>query len=200
MNTEITNISPNSENVWEPESALDILIVLLYSKGRFGVLNEPIEGITRLDKIMFLLSGDERFKSIINQGYTFEADNFGPFASELFDDLEALKHEKIIQITSSREPVTRIEVADEKKVIDVEEDDNPSDTDFSVNVYQLTPQGQEIAELIWNGLSIEQQMKLIEVKKTWQNRPLSELLHFVYTRYPETIAKSKIKDKVLNNR
>ena len=88
MNTEITNISPNSENVWEPESALDILIVLLYSKGRFGVLNEPIEGITRLDKIMFLLSGDERFKSIINQGYTFEADNFGPFAPELFDDLE----------------------------------------------------------------------------------------------------------------
>lgn len=198
MSAELSNESVNNENAWQPESALDVLIGLLYAEGARGHIAEPIEGITRLDKIMFLLSRDADFKEIINKGYKFEADNFGPFAAELFDDIEALKHEKILTIKSSREPQNYVEVADEEKVIDPLEDDNPSDTDFSVNVYQLTEQGLRVGQLLWEGLNEDQKEKLKNIKKTWQEKPLSNLLHYVYNKHPDTIVKSKIKDQVLN--
>lgn len=195
----VYNTEP-SEDSWSPESALDILISLLYAEGVHDNQSEPIEGITRLDKMLFLLSEDDDFKVIIQQGYNFEADNFGPFAAELFDDIEALKHENIIIITSSREPKNRVEVADEEKNIDPMEDDNPSDYDFSVNVYQLTEQGNRVGKLLWEGLTDIQRKKLVNLKKAWQTRPLSDLLHYVYSRYPKTTEKSKIKRQIMYSR
>jgi len=188
----------NNHESWKPESALDVLLVLLYCEGPTGKMGEMIEGITRLDKIMFLLSESEEFSSIIEQGYNFEADNFGPFAPELFDDIEALKQEKIINVITRSVPRRNIEVADELSVIDPLEDDNPSDTDFSVDKYQLTSEGFEVSKLIYNGLTEKQKNKLIQIKKRWQNRDLSDLLHYVYTKYPKTTEKSKIKRRILS--
>jgi len=190
----------DNQEAWAPESALDILLALLYCEGAGGQIGENIEGITRLDKIMFLLSESEEFRDIIEKGYNFEADNFGPFAPELFDDIEALKQENIVQVVSRRIPRRQIEVADESSVIDPLEDDEPSDTAFSVSKYQLTKEGLEISKLIYNGLTPDQKTKLIQVKKTWQNRNLSDLLHYIYTKYPKTTEKSKIRRQVLSRR
>lgn len=189
-----------SEESWTPESALDIFIALLYSRGKKGNLGESIEGITRLDKMMFLLSENNLFRLIIKQGYNFEADNFGPFAPELFDDIEALKHENIITILDSRDPVTRSEVADENIVYDSPEDSDPTRTDFSVKRYQLTDEGFVIARLIWNGLTEQQKQDIFQLKMKWQERSLTELLHYVYKRYPKTTEKSKIREKILDSR
>jgi len=195
-----TAIEQEKNEVWEPQSALDILIALLYAEGNEGKKGESIEGITRLDKLMFLLSRSEEFKEIVNKGYNFEADNFGPFAPELFDDIEALKQENILNIISTRHPNNRTEVADEQIVIDPKEDDEPSDNDYPVNKYQLTNNGLQIGKYIWNGLNEKQKEKILIIKKTWENKNLIDLLHYVYKRYPETTEKSKIKEKVLSIR
>jgi hypothetical protein len=71
------------ENSWNIESGLDVLMLLLYSEGTTGKIGEPLEGITRLDKIMYLLSQSKEFSSIVQENYEFQADNFGPFAPEL---------------------------------------------------------------------------------------------------------------------
>jgi len=195
-----TTVEQEQNEVWEPQSALDILIALLYAEGNEGEKGESIEGITRLDKLMFLLSRSEEFKEIVNKGYNFEADNFGPFAPELFDDIEALKQENILNIISTRQPNNRTEVADEQIVIDPKEDDEPSDNDYPVNKYQLTNNGLQIGKYIWNGLNKKQKEKILIIKKTWEKKNLIDLLHYVYKRYPETTEKSKIKEKVLSNR
>jgi hypothetical protein len=189
----------NEQESWKPESPLDILISLLYAEGSDDKQAESIEGITRLDKLMFLLSRSEEFKDIIDKGYNFEADNFGPFAPELFDDIEALKQESILNIISKRKPKNRSEIADENSNVDASEDDEPSNNDYSVNKYQLTSKGMEIGKLLWNGLTPRQKEKLVSIKKTWENKDLIDLLHYVYKRYPETTEKSKIKDKVLSS-
>ena len=113
MMTDLTNQS-TQEN-WKPESALDILLLLLYAKGSSGVDGEPIEGITRLDKIMYLLGKSPEFSEIVEKGYTFQADNFGPFAPELFDDIQALKQECVIEATE-RKTTNKIETVDEESV------------------------------------------------------------------------------------
>lgn len=183
-------------DTWKPESALDILIVLLYSEDSEGNFNEPIDGITRLDKIMFLLSETQEFQKIIEKGYKFEADNFGPFAPELFDDIAALKQENIISVISSRIPKDKIETIDEVYVSN-DGEENKSWKDYTIDRYTLTNEGMSIGRLIYNGLSINEKNKLKEIKRIFNKMELSNLLNYVYTRYPETTSKSKIKNKIL---
>jgi hypothetical protein len=189
----------NNKEAWKPESALDILICLLYSEGAEGKTGEPIEGFTRLDKLMFLLSESDEFKVIIKEGYNFEADNYGPFAPELFDDIEALKQEDLLNIISHRKPKNKSEIGDEE-IIDEPDGIESQKSDYSVNKYQLTSKGLAIGKLLWDDLTIDQKNKLLLIKKTWELKDLIDLLHYVYKRYPETTEKSKIKERVLSSR
>jgi len=187
---------------WNLESALDILIVLLYTKGASGEIAEPIEGITRLDKIIYLLSESPKFKQIINKGYSFQADNFGPFAPEIFDDIAALKHEGIIEVVASREPKNKIETIDEEaveRVLDEEKDTdrNVSWKTYSVEKYELTALGQQIGALLYDGLTEEQKSELNETKRVFGKMSLKSLLHYVYSKYPKMAEKSKIRDEIL---
>lgn len=193
-------MAEDQAEIWVPESALDILIALLYSKGSEGVISEPIDGITRLDKIMFLLNESKEFKDYISRGYKFEADNFGPFAPELFDDIAALKQENIISVVSSRTPKDRIETVDQKIADDEIEEGKKSWKEYTIDRYQLTEEGLIIGKYIFNGLSIQEREKLEEIKKIFNKMDLTNLLHYVYTRYPETTKKSKIKEKILDRR
>ena len=200
MGPELFEIDKKENASWEPQSALDILLVLLYTEGPNGKLGEPIEGITRLDKIMFLLSETDEFKDIIKNGYIFEADKFGPFAPELFDDIELLKQEGILEVVSERKAKGKAEIADDESMLKTIDEEDIQDTEFLVKKYKLTEDGMNVANLIYNELSEKQKKRLNSIKKSFQNIDLTDLLHYVYTRYPETIEKSKIKEKVLKKR
>ena len=71
----------------------DILLLLLYSPGVQDETNEPIVGRTRLVKMLFLFK-TEAFKhfrggTALNESefYQFFPWNFGPFSSQVYDDL-----------------------------------------------------------------------------------------------------------------
>ena len=186
------------DECWNLESALDVLIVLLYSEGHEGNVGEPIEGITRLDKIMYLLSESPEFTKIIEKGYRFQADNFGPFAPELFDDIEALKQENVIAVASKRETKNKIETIDEEYVEqEVDREDIASWKSYPVERYELTDYGMKIGSLLYKCLSENQKSELKRVKSIFGQMSLNALLHFVYSKYPEMTSKSKIKDKIL---
>ena len=190
------------DKAWNPESALDVLVVLLYEKGSEGRVGEPIEGITRLDKIMYLLSESPEFREIVDKGYKFEADNFGPFAPEIFDDIEALKQEKIIKVVSKREPKNKIETVDQESVEQVLDEERDTDKKISwktypIERYELTNRGLQMGSLLHNGLTEEQKMRLEKTKKVFGKMSLKNLLHYVYSRYPKMTKRSKIKEKIL---
>ena len=194
--------SENVENVWNLESALDVLIVLLYAKGSEGRVGEPVEGITRLDKVMYLLSESPEFCEAVNKGYTFEAHSFGPFAPEIFDDIAALKHEGIIRVVSAREPRNKIETVDEETVEQVFDQEKEAEKNISwmaypIERYELTDSGLQVGALLYKGLTEKQRMKLEEIKKMSGNMSLKSLLHYVYSKYPKMTEKSKIKGKIL---
>lgn len=186
---------------WKPESALDVLMILLYSEGRSGEVGEPIEGITRLDKIMYLLSQSTEFSQIINKSYEFQADNFGPFAPELFDDIQALKQECVIDTSSERKTKNRIETVDEEsveKVFDEEPDMNVSWKKYPVETYKLTEIGMKIATQLYNNLTEAQKIEIKKIKKTFGEMNLKNLLYYVYSTAPgKMLAKSRIKNEIL---
>lgn len=200
METDLSNQNPPKNENWKPESALDILMLLLYTRGASGAEGEPIEGITRLDKIMYLLSQSAEFSKIIKGGYTFQADNFGPFAPELFDDIQALKQEGVIE-ASERKTTNKIETVDEEsveKVLDDEPDMNVSWKKYNVETYKLTALGMKIAAQLYVNLTEDQQKEISEIKKKFGKMSLKNLLYFVYSTAPsKMLEKSKIKEKVL---
>ncbi|MDP6046631.1 MAG: hypothetical protein QGG25_13565, partial [Phycisphaerae bacterium] len=48
------------------ENAMDVLIVLLYAPGKTGT-SEPINGITRLQKLMFLIKSRVALEDLVDQ-------------------------------------------------------------------------------------------------------------------------------------
>src|SRR5689334_16416400 len=71
----------------------DVLLLLLYSPGKSGEFNEPIVGRTRLVKMLFLFKTEalEHFRrgTEINSDnfYEFFPWDFGPFSTQVYDDL-----------------------------------------------------------------------------------------------------------------
>ena len=182
----------------KPESGIEVLIVLLYAPGAKGEVNEPIPGITRLDKLMFLLSKDEKFKQQVSD-YQFEPYNYGPFATELFDDLEALIDQGIIERTDRKEPDSAIQTKDAEWIEDQTfEADRTSSWKFNpVDSYKLSPKGLIVGEKLFSGLTAKQIESVTKLKTRFNHMELRLLLRFVYQKYRDYAKKSKIAERIL---
>ena len=83
-------------------SAADLLLLLLYAKGSTRAYNEEIPGITRLEKLMYLLLKEGGFEEILKNDIHFEPYDFGPYSSEVYDLLEAFREMDIVNIRTKR--------------------------------------------------------------------------------------------------
>ena len=125
---------------------------------------EAVEGRTRLQKLLFLTQKElEDQGDPIEWGYPFRPYDYGPFAKELYSDLDQLRRRGFVE---EREQYF---------------DDNVIQYD-----YILTKNGREY---INEELGKESSTKLIEtakdVKKEFNDIPLRRLIDYVYSEYPE---------------
>jgi hypothetical protein len=179
------------------QSALDLLLALLVARGTSGNENEPIRDSTRLVKLVFLLikeGGFERF----DEEFGFKKDyahDFGPWSSQVYDYVETLKQIKFLntQDVAKQEPEEGIDDAEWARQFP----DPALRQSGTIVVYQLTDTGLKVAKKIFATLSDDDKDKIIRVKARFNSTPLSQLLEYVYRRYPEGITKSKIREKVL---
>ena len=183
------------------DSGMDVLLLLLYAKGETGKVNEPIRGITRLEKLMFLLNEEGGFHKYISD-YQFTPYDFGPFSSELWDDIETLKDESLGLV--EKEEVSSsyfIEISDAEKAIDEESELKEVSSDSSqekkMEVYRLTERGKKVSEQLFNELTPEEQSALEMIKRKFNSISLFELIRYVYLKYPESTAYSKIRKDIL---
>ena len=174
-------------------SATDVLLVLLYSPGTSNKEGEPIHGITRLVKLMFLLEKETSFKDIINNNYKFDAYDYGPFSNEIFDDIEALKSTGILN--ESRTSGQKLECIDyEENEMNVYERISGIS---SVKKYELTPKGISIGKVFFESLPNDKKNEIIGMKREYNSMSIKRLLTYVYRKYPEVTKKSVIKDQIL---
>ena len=176
-------------------SGTDVLLALLYSKGSTGKTNEPIAGTTKLEKFMFLISRETNLKDTISKDYEFAPDKYGPCSHEIFDDVEMLKDAKFIE-EKERDIFSPLDEGDNETC-------HYSAADFEeypkrrLRVFSLTEKGQKIGEIMFSSLSPENQKKIVILKQLYNKRPVKEIIRKVYTKYPEMIGESKIKEKIL---
>lgn len=181
------------------ETGMDVLLLLLYAKGASNKLNEPIKGITRLEKLIYLLDQEGGFHKYVSD-YQFEPYDFGPFSNELWDDIETLKDESLVetQRVSSR---YFVEVSDGEKALEEENEFTENVTEPSkekeIEIYSLSETGERVAEQLFNELTPEEQHVLENIKKEFNSISLFELIRYVYLKYPKSTTHSRIREKIL---
>lgn len=130
-----------------------------------GVGDEaPVEGRTRLQKLMFLIQQRlEDQGGAIKWGYSFEPYDYGPFAKALYDDLDELQRRSLVK-----------------------ERERCLDDDVIQYDYVLTKDGGEyVREKLDNSHFDSLTITAESVKDEFNDMPLQQLIDYVYTEYPE---------------
>lgn len=169
------------------ENGLDVVLALLYAPGATQIAGEPVEGITRLQKLLFLLWKEGKFYTSVPDLYGFNAYDFGPCMDDLYDDLDFAQS---IGLISMRESYSGNEYED------ADEESFLSDFGFKApqsrmrRDFALTERGMRAAGDIFQGLSEPEQNVLRAIKSRFNRMPFFDLLRYVYQRYPQFAKKS----------
>ena len=88
-------------------SAANLLLLLLYADE-----GEDIRGITKLEKLMYLLLKEGGYEKELQDDIHFEPFDYGPFSKEVYDLVEVLKQRGIVKTRLERYDTYR-EIIDE---------------------------------------------------------------------------------------
>jgi uncharacterized protein YwgA len=183
-------------------SRRDVLLLLLYAPGKTNVVNEPISGRTRLVKMLFLFKQEVlpefRAGTDISEEnfYQFFPWDFGPFSSQVYDDISFFQLRGFIETTASAEESVPEAVAEWEKWRESTEIGNDVDV-YEEETFRLTELGVAFSQRMFDRLTEAQRKLLVTFKKRLGSAPLRALLRYVYQTYPDDAAKSKIASEVL---
>jgi hypothetical protein len=169
------------------ETGLDVLLALMYAPGATGHKYEPVRGITRLQKLLFLLWKEGAFYEDIPDLYNFKAYDFGPCMDDLYDDLDFAEDLGLLTIE---------EVASGNEYEGADEDAFLNDFGFpwvkrpTRRDFALTKTGQEAAKDVYDALDKERRERLNQIKRRFNSMPFFDLLRYVYRKYPAFAKKS----------
>lgn len=180
------------------ENAMDLLITLLHAPGKSGADAEPIEGITRLQKLLFLLQQDVGPKQLVEEAeaYPYESYKMGPYSERLRRDLEELESAGIV--VSERLNYWLPDDGDgvPERGADF---DTPIRKTKRVESYRfsLSPElGQRIGRDLRGSLDPKEREELTAFKSFFNSLSLRQLLIFTYEKYPEFTDASTIKKQL----
>jgi len=186
------------------------LILLLISLKPSGDIGEEIGGVTRLQKLLFLLEKEEGVTPQ-GEGFEFVPYKAGPYSSRLYDDIEFLENlgllqsEVVAEATDAEAAEVALEEAEADRLSfeDLMGDGGSSKQRSNPDVYEerrfrLSPKGLgRIKEQLESGQYKPVVDGIRKVKSRYSAYSLNDLLYHVYTKYPEMTDESEIKDKVL---
>lgn len=192
------------------------LLLLLIGSDFDGSTNASISGMTRLQKLLFLLEREALIKPA-NGGFEFEPYKAGPYSPKLYDDLELLENLGLIRseavaglMTEATDPTpgsgTWTEAVDLNHVTFEElmggfeelEGGSRAIDSFEERRFALTDKGRERVEtLLRNGDLRGVTDGIRRVKSQFSRYSLRDLLRYVYKKYPEMTTEPEIVDVVL---
>lgn len=178
----------------------DLLLLVLFAKGFSGKVNEPIRGITRLMKLLFLVCREKEFEATFN----FEPYKMGPFSSDVYPELEFLQtvpspQQPFVKTISNGENTDSLTSPEQIKMMEdlaLDDGDYPLTSSEANKDFMLSDLGVKVAEQLWNDLDQGGKDVISKIKIQYGNLPLRTLLRHVYKDYPEMTINSEIKDQL----
>lgn len=188
------------------KSSKDLLMLLLFVPDASGKEAAPIQGQTRLMKMVFLFNRelkkqfrkDESFDDVVFP--EFKAYDYGPYSAQVYADLEFLVNMGFVDV----EEAAGGEISEEERSeFDYWTATGNADDDVDLTqvgkTFTLSVMGKKFVSGKLGSWDItENQLELLtEFKTRCCEASLHNLLRYVYSRYPDMTTKSKIKDHVL---
>ena len=187
------------------ESLKDLLMILLYAKGHTGEQCQPIQGRTRLMKMVFifkkeLLAKLNKDKTIVEDALPeFDAYDYGPFSPQVYADLEFLIEMGFVEFRNvGSEPAYPEESMEYRHWTEGTGGENDDSGPMHVQEFRLTDLGRDfVTEMLLEPLTKEQLQLIDEFKARCTGATLRSLLRYVYTKYADYTTESKIRDEIL---
>ena len=175
----------------------DLILLLLYMPGAKGELEEPIRGRTRLMKMLYLLQEDHKLvdELKLENEFNFSAYHYGPFSKDIYDDIEFL--ENLDLITTSPGGLANLIDQDEQELIlrniSLGESDDDAGGVYEEEYYCITPSGKQfVIEKLLPSAPNKIQHTIQELKRKLSDVPLSSLLRYVYSKFPESAENTRL--------
>jgi uncharacterized protein len=169
----------------------DVVVLLLGAPGG----PEPrghLQGVTRLEKLVFLLERETPVRSWATEAADFRSHKFGPFSAKIYKALEALAAYGLLEDSAltSESDEDRWETV--SLLVDAEDVDS-----YTTRTFQLTERGLRYYTALIGLLPPEAEQTLGAFKDRFAAISLRQLIRYVYERYPEFTDQSEIRDKIL---
>lgn len=169
----------------------DLVILLLGAPSRLPSLKDRVEGVTRLEKLVFLLERETGIGALLTEKPDFRSHNFGPFSSKVYQAVDTLAAARLIQDTAQIAPSTD-DTWEASEVIG-----QPLSDPYATRDFSLTDRGRRYYKALIEELPGDIQRTLTEFKDRFGALPLRQLVRYVYQRYPGFTDRSLIRDDIL---
>ena len=174
---------------------IDDAIVLLLGTSVPGLRDGEIQGITRLEKLVFLLENETESEKWLNQKAEFKPYNFGPFSEKIYQAVDMLSAAQLIEDSYSPAP-DDADTWEQRDHIGL--DNGVGGTDpFTTRNFSLTERGRRYFEVLSKELPDDSLEEIRAFKKRFAFLPLRQLIRYVYQRYEDFTTESVIRDQVL---
>jgi hypothetical protein len=175
------------------ENALDstdLVLLLLWAPTRSTALRNSVPGITRLEKLLYLLDREASVGKYVDEPFEFRPYDLGPYSRQVYEAVEVLEAADLLreELVYSGRDIDMVE----GKLAGIDEEPEGTERRF-----YLTEDGEKVAALLAKQAPKPLLEALTNSKDTYGPWSLRRLIHYVYTRYPESAAKSRIRDEVL---
>ena len=170
----------------------DVILLLIELAGRDSQ-EAWFRGITRLEKIIFILMSEHNLTAWIQEDKpTFIPYKLGPYAREVYAAIDFLSSYGLIEdsFAGTSSSVDSMEV-----IMNIDTGSMP----YEERRFRLTDDGRRAAQSLRQNSNSE----LLDTMQNCYNQfgriPLITLLRHVYTKYPAYTGKSVIKDDIFQN-
>lgn len=166
----------------------DMVLLLLAAPTQVDQADGRINGITRLEKLLFLADQEEEAQAGVQDPFKFEAYHYGPYSKAVYEAVELLEQAGLLK----EERALGGEPFDEMEELETDvTDESPVERRFI-----LTAEGQAVANLLASRHG-DTSKALGRIKDRYAKMPLRQLIRYVYTRYPAFAEKSRIRSQVI---
>lgn len=170
----------------------DVIVMLLGAPSKEPALKDRLEGVTRLEKLIFLLEKETPVGEQLTEKPEFEPYNFGPFSSKVYQAVDVLLAADLIHDSAESSPSTE-DAWEIDKVVGTARADPYATRNFS-----LTERGRKYYKAVLRELPEGTETNLEKFKARFGALPLRQLIRYVYERYPDFTVKSSIRDEILS--
>jgi hypothetical protein len=175
-----------------PEFEVDDAIVLLLGSDPGPTERRgEIRGITRLEKLVFLLEREQKVAEALTESADYRAYNYGPFSQKVYQALDMLAAAGLV--TDSAE--ASASNADQFEISRAVGDD-AAPSPYSTRDVRLTEDGRAYYKALRAELPAAAVQEAEALRRRFAGWPLRRLIRYVYETYEEFTKNSLIRGEV----